>query len=144
MALTAKHKETSFGVGDQIKVMQRIKEGDKERTQTFEGMVIGIKGRGAGKTFTVRRMGAQKVGIERIFPLESPQIEKVEVSRKGKEGTRRAKLYYTRDKSRKEIEHIYMRAQKKVEKTKTKTKSTKKTNKKTTKKKSAKNAPKKK
>ncbi len=113
MAITAKHKDTNFGVGDRIKVHQRIKEGEKERTQTFEGMVIGIKGRGMGKTFTVRRVGAQNIGIERIFPLESPQIEKVVVDRKGKKGARRAKLYYTREKSRREVDAIHMRAQKK-------------------------------
>ena len=113
MALTAKHKDTSFGVGDKIKVLQRIKEGEKERTQTFEGMVIGIKGRGNGKTFTVRRIGVQNIGIERIFPLKSPHIEKVEIARKGQKGARRAKLYFTRDKSRKEVDAIYMRAQKK-------------------------------
>lgn len=113
MAITAKHKDTNFGVGDRIKVHQLIKEGEKERTQTFEGMVIGIKGRGNSKTFTVRRVGVQNVGIERIFPLESPQIEKVEVERKGKKGARRAKLYYTREKSRREVDAIYMRAQKK-------------------------------
>lgn len=113
MAITATHKDTSFGVGDRVKVLQRIKEGEKERTQTFEGMVIGIKGRGKGKTFTVRRVGVQNIGIERIFPLESPQIEKVEVDRKGQKGSRRAKLYYTREKSRREVDAIFMRAQKK-------------------------------
>ena len=113
MALSTIHKETSFGVGDKVKVHQRIKEGEKERTQMFEGMVIGIKGRGNGKTFTVRRVGVQNVGIERIFPLMSPQIEKVEVERKGKKGARRAKLYYTRENSRREVDAIYMRAQKK-------------------------------
>ena len=113
MALTTTHKDTIFGVGDKVKVHQRIKEGEKVRTQTFEGMVIGIKGRGNGKTFTVRRIGIQNVGIERIFPLMSPQIEKVEVERKGQKGARRAKLYYTREKSRKEIDAIFMRAQKK-------------------------------
>jgi len=114
MAISTKHKDTYFGVGDKVNVYQRIKEGEKERTQTFEGMVIGIKGRGKSKTFTVRRVGAQNIGIERIFPLDSPLIEKVEVSRKGQEGARRAKLYFTRDKSRRVVDAIYMRAQKKV------------------------------
>ena len=113
MAITATHKDISFGVGDKVKVHQRIKEGEKERTQMFEGMVIGIKGRGNGKTFTVRRIGVQNVGIERIFPLGSPLIEKVEIERKGSKGARRAKLYYTREKSRKEVDAIFMRAQKK-------------------------------
>ena len=139
MAITAKHNEITFGVGDKVKVSQKIKEGEKERTQVFEGMVIGIKGRGVGKTFTVRRVGTQKVGIERIFPLESPQIESVEVSRKGQKGARRAKLYYTREKSRREVDNIYMRAQKKEENAKKISKK-----KKSTKSKTSKNASKKK
>jgi large subunit ribosomal protein L19 len=106
MALTATHKDISFGVGDTIKVFQKI----KDKTQVFEGMVIGIKGRDMRKTFTVRRIGAQKIGIEQIFPLALPTIEKIEVVRKGIEGVRRAKLYYTRNKSSREIEKIYSRA----------------------------------
>jgi len=112
MALTAIHNDTKFSVGDAIRVSQKIQEGDKTRTQVFEGMVIGIKGRGKNKSFTVRRIGAQKVGIERIFPIDAPVVEKVEVVKKGGRGVRRAKLYYTRDKSRKEIELIYSRATK--------------------------------
>ena len=66
MALKAKHKETEFGVGDVIRVTQKIKEDGKSRTQAFEGICIGIKGRGNGKSFMVRREGAQKIGIEKI------------------------------------------------------------------------------
>jgi large subunit ribosomal protein L19 len=109
MALTVKHKEVVFGVGDKVKVYQKIKEGDKTRTQVFEGLVIGIKGRQENKSFTVRRTGAALIGIERIFPLESPNIDKITVTRKGTSGVRRAKLYYIRDKSRREIEEIYSR-----------------------------------
>jgi len=121
MSIKVTHKETEFGVGDVIKVYQVVTEGDKKRTQVFEGTVISIKGRGELKTFTVRRMGAQQVGIERIFPLESPIIEKIEVVRPGTSGIRRAKLYYTREKSTKEIEKIYSRtnkesSQKKIQK----------------------------
>ncbi len=116
--LKAKHKDTEFGVGDQIRVIQKIDEGGKTRTQTFEGMVIGIKGRGAGKTFTVRRIGTAQIGIEKIYPLSSPTLEKIEVLRRGLPGVRRAKLYYTRGKSRKEIEKIFTRATKRI-KTKT-------------------------
>jgi len=102
--------ETKFGVGDVVRVHQRIlEEGKKERVHVFEGTVIRIKGRGAGRSFTVRRIGAQKVGIEMIFPLSSPMIQKVEVARKGMRGVRRAKLYYVRRKSKKEIEAIYSR-----------------------------------
>lgn len=110
MAITTKHKEVSFGVGDQVKVWQRVKEGDKFRLQAFEGMVIGIKGRGTGKSFTVRRIGEAGVGIEKIFPIESPVVEKIEVVKKGTAGVGRAKLYYTRYKAKKDIEEIFSRA----------------------------------
>ncbi|MBX4206017.1 50S ribosomal protein L19 [Candidatus Microgenomates bacterium] len=115
MALKATIKETTFGVGDTVRVIQRIKEdADKERLQAFEGMVIGIKGRGNEKTFTVRRIGAQRVGIERIFPVSSPAISAIEMVRDGTSGIRHAKLYYTRTKPKKEIETIYSRANKKA------------------------------
>lgn len=110
MALKITHKDVQFGIGDTIKVHQTIIEGEKERTQVFEGIVIAIKNRGNNRSFTVRRIGAQKIGIERIYPLFSPLIEKVEVVKKGTEGSRRAKLYYIRDKSSQEIEKIYSRA----------------------------------
>ncbi len=113
MALIFLHKGTEFGVGDKIKVSQKIKEGDKHRIQSFEGIVIGLKGREENKSFTVRRIGAQQVGIERIFPLNSPTLEKVEVMRKGVKGVKRAKLYYIREKSKREIEQIYFRASRK-------------------------------
>lgn len=109
MALTANHKEIKFGVGDVVRVHQRIVDADKTRASIFEGMVIGIKGRDENKMFTVRRIGAQKIGIEQIFPIGSPSIEKIEVQREGVKGVRHAKLYYTRDKSKREIESIYSR-----------------------------------
>ena len=115
MALTAQHGETTFGVGDKVKVFQKIKEGDKMRSQAFEGMVIGIKGRGENKSFTVRRIGVGQIGIERIYPLFAPTIEKIEVKRKGTRGVKRAKLYYTRDKPKREIEKIYTRATRREE-----------------------------
>lgn len=101
---------TTFGVGDRVKVSLKIKEGGKERTQVFEGFVIAIKGKGLDRTFTVRRVGAQNVGIERIFQLASPFLESVVVLKKGTRGVRRSKLYYTREKSPREIENIYSRA----------------------------------
>lgn len=110
MALTATHNETTFGVGDTVRVLQKIKEGEKTRNFAFEGMVIGIKGSQENKTFVVRRIGAQKIGIEQIFPLNAPTIEKIEVKRAGLRGVRHAKLYFTRDKSKREIEKIYSRA----------------------------------
>jgi large subunit ribosomal protein L19 len=109
MAIKTKFKDIEFGVGDRIRVVQKVTEGDKQRKQAFEGMVIGIKGRGETKSFTVRRIGAQQVGIERIFPVNAPTIESVEVLKKGQRGARRAKLYYTRDKAKKEIDEIYSR-----------------------------------
>jgi large subunit ribosomal protein L19 len=115
MALFATIKDTTFGIGDAIRVIQRVKEeGDKTRLQAFEGMVIGIKGRGVEKTFTVRRIGAQRIGIERIFPVSSPVIDSIEVVRNGQKGSRHAKLYFTRTKPKKEIEAIYSRANKKA------------------------------
>jgi large subunit ribosomal protein L19 len=130
MAIKVKHKETSFGVGDVVAVHQRIKEGEKQRTQIFEGMVIGIKGREDEKSFTIRRVGVQQVGIERIFPLNAPTIERVEVVKSGAEGVRRAKLYYIREKPRREIEKIYSRAKLKGNKAPKPAKAKKKTSKK--------------
>ena len=87
-------KETKIASGVLVSVHQIIKEKDKERTQVFEGRVISIKGRAPNKTFTVRRIGMDKIGIERIFPVEHPSISKVEV--KKSIPARRAKLYYLR------------------------------------------------
>jgi large subunit ribosomal protein L19 len=84
----------SFKPGDQVKVYFKIVEGGNERIQVFEGVVIRIKGSGLSETFTVRKVSFG-VGIERIFPIHSPSIDKVEVVRHGK--VRRAKLYYLRN-----------------------------------------------
>ena len=88
-------KETvdNFNIGDTIKVHNRIKEGSRERIQIFEGTVIAKKHGGIQETFTVRRV-SYGVGVEKTFPVHSPNVEKVEVVRKGK--VRRAKLYYLR------------------------------------------------
>ncbi len=90
------NRPVDFSVGDTVKVHYKIKEGAKERIQIYEGLVIGIQNQGAGKTFTVRRVSFD-VGVERIFPLYAPTVEKVEKIRSSK--VRRAKLYYLRDKS---------------------------------------------
>lgn len=82
-----------FAPGDTVKVSLRVVEGDKERIQVFQGVVIRIKKSGLGSTFTVRRV-AYGVGVERTFPLNSPRVEKLEVVRRGK--VRRAKLFYLR------------------------------------------------
>ena len=83
-----------FKVGDNVRVHVKIKEGNRERVQAFEGTVIKKQNGGARETFTVRRV-AYGTGVERTFPMNSPIIEKLEVTRRGK--VRRAKLYYLRD-----------------------------------------------
>lgn len=85
-----------FNVGDTVKVSVRIKEGERERIQVFEGTVIAKKHGGVQETFTVRR-ASYGVGVERVFPMHSPFVEKVEVIRKGK--VRRAKLFYLRQRT---------------------------------------------
>ncbi len=80
-------------VGNNVKVYQKIKEGNRERVQMFEGTIIKKQGGGIGATFTVRRV-SYGVGVEKTWPVNSPMIEKIEISRKGK--VRRAKLYYIR------------------------------------------------
>jgi large subunit ribosomal protein L19 len=85
--------KAEFRVGDTVRVHTRVVEGDKERIQIFSGVVIGRRGRGLNETFTVRRISYGE-GIERVFPLHSPRVDKVEVERKG--SVRRAKLTYLR------------------------------------------------
>lgn len=85
-----------FKVGDTLKVHVRIVEGDKERIQVYEGVCIARRGGGLKETFTVRRM-AYGVGVERVFPVHSPRLAKIEVVKRGK--VRRAKLYYLRERT---------------------------------------------
>lgn len=87
-----------FSPGDTLKVKLKIIEGDRERAQTFEGVVIRIRRGGAGANFTLRKV-FQSVGVERTFPLHSPRLESIEVVRRGR--VRRAKLYYLRNLSSK-------------------------------------------
>ncbi|MBN2207747.1 MAG: 50S ribosomal protein L19 [Candidatus Coatesbacteria bacterium] len=82
-----------FAVGDTVRVFVKVKEGEKERLQPFEGLVIKRRGSGLGETFTVRRV-THGVGVERIFPLNSPNVGRIEIKRRG--DVRRAKLYYIR------------------------------------------------
>lgn len=84
----------NFNTGDTVKVHVKIKEGTRERIQIFEGIVIKKQGGGIAETFTVRRI-ASGVGVERTFPVHSPRVDKIEVTRRGQ--VRRAKLYYLRD-----------------------------------------------
>ncbi|BDA78919.1 50S ribosomal protein L19 [Leptospira kobayashii] len=88
--------ELNFEIGDTIKVHYKIVESGKERIQVYEGVVISISNKGASKTFTVRRI-SYDIGVERIFPLHSPRIARLELVRKG--SVRRAKLYYLREKT---------------------------------------------
>ncbi|MEW6156525.1 MAG: 50S ribosomal protein L19 [Verrucomicrobiota bacterium] len=82
-----------FNVGDSVRVHTKVVEGDKERIQIFSGVVIGRRGRGLNSTFTVRRISYGE-GVERVFPVHSPRVEKIEVERQG--SVRRAKLTYLR------------------------------------------------
>ena len=94
--------EIKIQTGDSVRVWQKIKEKNKIRLQAFEGIVISKKhGNEPGSTFTVRRVGTDGIGIEKTFPLFSPMIDKIEVTRRSK--TRRAKLYYLRKKTARKI-----------------------------------------
>ena len=98
-AAQLKKKTQDFVPGDTVRVHVKVTEGGRDRLQVFEGTVIGRRGGGSGESFTVRRV-SHGVGVERIFPLHSPRVEKVDVVRKGR--VRRAKLHYLRGKIGKE------------------------------------------
>jgi len=87
-------KAPQFRAGDTLKLGVEIKEGTKTRVQSFEGVVIALRGTGTSRTFTIRKIGANSIGVERIFPLYSDSLKSIEVLRKGK--IRRAKLHYLR------------------------------------------------
>ena len=89
-----REKVPVFAVGDTVRVHVKVREGEKERIQVFEGMVIARRGGGVNASFTVRKI-SDGVGVERIFPLHSPILDKVDVTRRGR--VRRAKLYYLRE-----------------------------------------------
>jgi large subunit ribosomal protein L19 len=95
-AAQVKKDGTSFKVGDGVRVHTKVREADKERVQIFAGVVIARKGHGIHETFTVRRISYGE-GVERVFPVNSPNIEKVEVDRDSKPG--KARLYYLRDRT---------------------------------------------
>ncbi len=90
----AQAEQPKFGAGDTITVHYKIREGNKERIQNFRGVVIQIKGSGASKTFTIRKMSGN-VGVERIIPLSSPFIDSIEVNKHG--SVRRKRIYYLRE-----------------------------------------------
>jgi large subunit ribosomal protein L19 len=91
---TSPKKDYDFNVGDTVRIMVRVVEGNKQREQAFQGVVIKQRGGGARETFTVRKISSG-VGVERVFPMHSPNITSIKVMRRGK--TRRAKLYYLRE-----------------------------------------------
>lgn len=92
-ASSVKEEKPQFEIGDTVRVSVNIREGERERIQMFEGTVIARRGSGVAETFTVRRL-SYGVGVERVFPVNSPNVVKVEVVRSGK--VRRSKLYYLR------------------------------------------------
>ena len=94
--ISVKFKDSNLHIGDTIRVKNTIEEGGKTRVQTFEGILISLKGRGENKTFTVRRIGPGGVGIERIWPLDSRALVDIQVTKKAQK-VRRAKLYYLRN-----------------------------------------------
>jgi large subunit ribosomal protein L19 len=108
--LSKGYRDVNFEVGDTVKVHYKIIEGDKERIQIYEGVVIAIDNKGISKTFTVRRI-SYDVGVERIFPLHSPRIDKIVVMRKAKK--RRAKLYFLRERTGKSAKLREVRVHKK-------------------------------
>lgn len=94
--ISVKVGETDIHIGDMLRVHSKVIEGTKSRVQIFEGILISLRGRGVEKTFTVRKIGAAGIGVERIWPLNSKSIIKIEVKKKTA-GVRRSKLYYIRD-----------------------------------------------
>lgn len=104
MAISSDIKGTPVHVGDLVRVHHKVIEGDKERIQIFEGLVIGIKGRDENRSFTVRKIASGGIGVEKIFPASSPWIVKLEVKKKGH--VRRAKLHYVRYQSTKRVSLI--------------------------------------
>ncbi len=94
--ISVPYKDTELNIGETIRVSYNIVEGTRTRVQTFEGILISIRGRGENKTFTVRRIGDRGVGVERIWPLDATSIVNIEVVRKPRR-VRRAKLFYLRE-----------------------------------------------
>lgn len=95
MAKFFTHSDLIITVGDTIKVHQEVLEGDKKRIQGFEGLVLAVNNRGAGQSFTVRKIATGGIGVEKIFPVQLPSITKIEIKRTGL--VKRGKLYYLRE-----------------------------------------------
>ena len=94
--ISTKVEKQNIHIGDTLKVHSKVVEGAKTRIQIFEGILIRLRGRGVNKTFTVRKIGAGGIGVERTWPLESNSIVKIEIKKKATK-VRRSKLYYLRD-----------------------------------------------
>lgn len=94
--ISGKFNETNIHIGDILKVHSKVIEGEKIRTQVFEGILISLRGRGENRMFTVRKIGAGAIGVERTWPLNSKALVKIEVKKAAKK-VRRAKLYYLRE-----------------------------------------------
>ena len=110
------YKDKDVGVGDRVHVIQKVFESGKERRQIFIGTLIKVKGESENRTVTVRRIGENKIGIEKIFSVNNPFLEDIVVAHEGHKGTRKAKIYYIRHKSKKEIDKSSSRNKKKEEK----------------------------
>ncbi|MDA1079866.1 MAG: 50S ribosomal protein L19 [bacterium] len=89
------HNDITVNVGDTARVHEEISEGDKKRTQIFEGIIIAIRNRGTGQSFIIRKIGANSIGVEKIFPINVPTLKKIEIKSRG--SVRRSKLYYLRE-----------------------------------------------
>ncbi len=104
MAQYFKYQDQNIAVGDTVRIHQEITEGGKKRIQIFEGIIIAVKNRQNNKSFTVRKIAANNVGVEKIFPVSLPSIKKIEVKRQGQ--VRRSKLYYLRDRIGKQATRV--------------------------------------
>ncbi|MBI2019910.1 50S ribosomal protein L19 [Candidatus Daviesbacteria bacterium] len=103
--ISANFGEQVIHIGDMVRVHSKVVEGEKSRIQVFEGMLISLRGRGENKTFTVRRIGAGGIGVERTWPLNSNSLVKIEVKKKATK-VRRSKLYYLRGVSGREAVRV--------------------------------------
>lgn len=103
--ISVKFGETDLHIGDTVRIHSNVVEGNKTRVQVFEGILIRLRGRGENRTFTVRKIGAGGIGVERTWPLDARSLVKIEVKKKTA-GVRRSKLYYLRDLSGKEAVRV--------------------------------------
>lgn len=103
--ISAKFNEQEIHIGDTIRIHAKVVEGLRTRLQVFEGILIRLRGRGENQTFTVRRIGAGGIGVEKTWPLDSKSLVKIEVKKKSS-GVRRSKLYYLRELSSKQAVRV--------------------------------------